>query len=124
MVQFNRNYFLAFCLLLFTEVFIALYVNDTFIRPYFGDYLVVLLIYCFVLSFLVYSKWKIAFCVLLFAFTVEFLQYLDCITLLGLQDNKLARVVIGTSFSWHDVLSYVFGYLTIVGFEYYTTRKN
>ncbi|HPW98047.1 MAG TPA: DUF2809 domain-containing protein [Flavobacterium sp.] len=117
MFKFNQNYFIAFSLLLFTEIFIALYVNDSFIRPYFGDYLVVILIYCFVMSILVFSKWKTAFYVLFFAFVVEFLQYLDCIKELGLQNNKFAKIIIGTSFSWHDVLCYILGYFTIVGFE-------
>jgi hypothetical protein len=124
MFKFNRYYFLGFIALLLIEIFIALYVNDNFIRPYFGDYLVVILIYCFLMSFLAFSKWKIAFYVLLFAFAVEFLQYIDFITFLGLHDNKLARVVIGTSFAWHDMLAYFFGYLSIVGFEYFAKRKN
>lgn len=124
MIQFNRKYFLLFCLLFLTEVLIALYMNDSFIRPYFGDYLVVILIYCFLKSFLSFSKYKVAFFVLLFAFTVEFLQYLDCITFLGLQDYKIARIVLGTSFSWHDMLAYFFGYLSIVLVEFYICKNN
>lgn len=122
MFKFNRHYFSAFCILFLLEVMIALYINDDFIRPYFGDYLVVILIYCFLKSFSSFSKYNVAFFVLLFAFTVELLQYLDCITFLGLQDYKIARIVLGTSFSWHDMIAYFFGYLSIVLIEYYYDR--
>ena len=39
-------------LLLFTEVMIALFVHDKFIRPYVGDVLVVICIYTFVRIFI------------------------------------------------------------------------
>lgn len=41
-------YAIAFVLLLVTEVLIALFVRDRFIRPYGGDILVTVLICCFV----------------------------------------------------------------------------
>ena len=43
----NRlTYFLIFCGLLATEIVIALFVNDAFVRPYVGDMLVTLLLCC------------------------------------------------------------------------------
>ncbi len=122
---FNKKYFLFFLLLFLIEVGIALYINDNFIRPYFGDYLVVFLVYCFVMSFVEWNKFKIAFGVLLFAFTVEFLQYIDFVTVVGLQKNRLARTVIGTSFAIEDLLLYFLGYLTIISLEkYFSKSKN
>ena len=47
--------------------------------------------------------------VLLFAFGVETLQYLNIVDKLGLQNSKIARTVIGTSFSWIDILTYIIG---------------
>ena len=41
-------YAIAFVLLFLTEVYIGLYVRDRFIRPYFGDVLVVILLGCLV----------------------------------------------------------------------------
>ncbi|MFN3755086.1 DUF2809 domain-containing protein [Flavobacterium sp.] len=116
MLHFNKTYFLLTIFLFVIEVCIALFVHDNFIRPYFGDVLVVILIYCFVKSFLKASVIKTAIGVLLFAFLVETLQYFAIIEILGLQDNRLARTVIGTSFAWEDILAYIFGIaLVIVG---------
>ena len=114
MLHFNKNYFLLTILLFLIEVCIALFVHDNFIRPYFGDVLVVILIYCFVKSFLNVSVIKAAIAVLLFAFLVETLQYFAIIEILGLQDNKLARTVIGTSFAWEDILAYIVGIVIVI----------
>lgn len=108
-IQFNLTYFLLFVLLFIIEVMIALYVHDDFIRPFFGDFLVVILIYCFVKAFMNVPVFKAAFGVLVFSFVVEFLQYFHFIKIIGLEDNKLARIVLGTSFSWWDLVFYVLG---------------
>lgn len=108
-LKFNKTYFILFILLFIVEVLIALYVHDNFVRPFVGDVLVVILIYCFILSFFKFSKIKTIIFVLLFAFGVEFLQYLNFIQIIGLEKNKLARTVLGNSFAVEDLLCYVFG---------------
>lgn len=45
-------YAICFLLLFLTEVYIALYVHDDFIRPYIGDMLVTMLICCFCRMFI------------------------------------------------------------------------
>ena len=107
--QFNSKYFIAFIILLITEILIALYVNDKIIRPYLGDLLVVILIYCFIKSFFPTPVMKTAIAVLLFACTIETLQYFDLVQKLGLQDSKAARIIIGSAFEWKDMLAYVAG---------------
>ena len=114
MFTFNKNYFLFFALVFVTEVLIALYVHDDFVRPYLGDVLVVILIYCFVKSFVRLVVWMAAVAVLAFAFGVEICQYLNLVEQLDLQDSKLARTVIGTSFSWLDLLTYIIGIAIVV----------
>lgn len=42
----RRWYALAFGLLLLLEALIAVFVHDRFVRPYLGDVLVVVLLYC------------------------------------------------------------------------------
>ena len=116
-IQFNKRYFLLFLLLFVIEILIALYVHDTFIRPYFGDVLVVILIYCFVLSFLIVSKIKTSICVLLFAFGIELTQYFNLVQHLGLQKCKLANVVMGNSFSVQDLACYVAGIVSVILIE-------
>lgn len=117
MFQFNRNYFILTILLFLTEIAIAMYVHDDFIRPYFGDFLVVILLYCFVKSFVKVSVLVAASLVLIFSFAIEIAQYFNMVEKLGLQHCKIARVVLGNSFAWMDLLSYVLGILTVIGIE-------
>ncbi len=108
-LTFNKYYFALAVLLFVTEVLIALYVHDAIIRPYFGDFLVVILIYCFVKVFVVSPLLPTLIGVLLFAYLIEFLQYLQLVKVLGLQNNAFARTVIGTTFQWGDILMYTLG---------------
>jgi hypothetical protein len=117
MFTFNKKYFLLFLLVFATEVLIALYVHDDFVRPYLGDVLVVILIYCFVKSFVNLKVWMAAVAVLAFAFGVEVCQYFNLVEKLNLQHSKLARTVIGTSFSWWDMLTYVVGIAVVLAVE-------
>ena len=111
----NRNdtfigsrWFYAICFagLFVVETLIALFVRDAFIRPYMGDVLVVILIYCFVRMFITRPLRWLPLWIFLFACCIETLQYLQLVTLLGLQNCTLARVVLGTSFSWWDIVCY------------------
>ncbi len=114
MFTFNKNYFGFFLLFFVVETLIALYINDSFVRPFFGDVLVVILIYCFVKSFVKLPVVTTAIAVLLFAFLIEFLQYLNIVETLHLEKNKIARTVIGTSFSWEDLLCYIVGIAIVI----------
>lgn len=107
--RFSLRYFILTIVLFITEVLIALYLNDPFIRPYVGDFLVVILIYCFVRSFIQARVLPVALAVLAFAYLVETLQYLNIVKHLGLSHSRLANVVIGNHFSWEDMLAYTLG---------------
>jgi len=50
-IKFNWYYFVLTILLLGLEILIALFAHGSIIRPYIGNLLVVILIYCFVKSF-------------------------------------------------------------------------
>ena len=114
MLTFNRIYFLLAFFLLLTEVLIGLYMHDTLIRPYGGDFLVVILLYCMVKSFADTSVFTTACCVLLFAYAVEISQYFHLVSLLGLQNSPLAVMLMGTSFSFTDMLVYTLGILLVI----------
>lgn len=122
MLTFNKNYFGLFLLFFVIETSIALYINDSFIRPFFGDVLVVILVYCFVKSFVKLPVLKSAVAVLIFAFLIEFLQYLNIVETLQIE-NKIARTVLGTSFSWMDMLCYVVGIAMVIGVEKFGLKK-
>lgn len=123
MFRFDRGYFVLTALIFLIEVWIALYVRDRFVRPYFGDVLVVILLYCFIRSFLSWRVWRVTVGVLLFAFLIEFLQYLNIVDRLGLSDSIIASTVIGTSFAWHDMLAYVAGAMLVAVGEYLRRRQ-
>ena len=89
MLTFNKNYFGFSILIFFIEILIALYINDSIVRPYFGDVLLVILMYCFLKSFLKLSVLTVAIAVLIFSFTIEFLQYLNIVATLSLEKSKI-----------------------------------
>lgn len=124
MFKFHKGYFCAMLILFVIEVLIALYVRDNFIRPYFGDVLVVILIYCFVKSFFDLPYFATAIGVLLFSFFVEWTQYMNFIGVIGLEKNRLARTVLGNSFAWHDIIAYSAGAVAIILFEKYLNPHN
>lgn len=111
---FNRRYFVLALALFVIEVLIALYVSDRFIRPYGGDYLVVILLYCAVKSVLNLPSQIVAAGVLLFSYCIEVLQFYRLVDRLGLSGNKLAKTVIGYGFSWWDILAYTLGIVTVL----------
>ena len=119
--RFRLNYFLVFLLLFLVEVCIALFVRDRFVRPYLGDVLVVILLYCFLRSFVTIKARTAAAGVLLFALVIETLQYFRAVELLGLQGNKIAATVLGSQFDWKDVLAYIVGIIAVL---YFDNRKN
>ena len=117
MLTFNKNYFIPAVLIFIIEILIALFVTDKIVRPYAGDVLVVILIYCFIKSFLDLPVLPLAISVLLFAFSIELLQYLRIVEKLGLKDSVVARTVIGTWFEWIDLVAYLAGTLIVLGME-------
>lgn len=113
-LRFSWRFLLAFCSLFMIEVLIAVFIHDDFIRPFIGDMLVILLMYSFVGIFLKGPTNWICAALLLFAYLVEGAQALRLVERLGLQDNTLARIVIGTTFDWKDLLAYTVGAALIV----------
>lgn len=117
MFTFRPKYGLLTIVFFIIEVLIALYVNDSFIRPFFGDYLVVFLVYCFAFIF-----WNTHFVivstgVLLFCYLIETLQYFHFVHYMGWEKHKIIAIVLGTGFSWYDILAYTLGFFTILFVE-------
>lgn len=109
MTCFRPSYFYWTIGLFLVEVLIALFVHDGIIRPLVGDVLVVILIYCFIRAF-----WRIKVNVtiagvFLFACVVEGLQFIHIVDRLGLSQNKVASIIIGTAFDWKDIVAYAIG---------------
>ena len=102
-------YAAAFCLLFLTEVGIALFVHDTFIRPYVGDALVTVLLCCLFRAVIPEGVPALPVYVFAFAALVEIAQYFDVVKLLGLENSTIISTVVGRTFSWADVICYAVG---------------
>lgn len=107
------RYLGAFLVLLCIELFIGIYVHDRFIRPYAGDMLVVILIYTFLRSLYPYGMKNMIWYVFLFALSVEILQYFHLGRLLGLEQYRLAMIILGSTFDVGDILCYFTGCLLV-----------
>jgi len=114
LLKFDRVYFVLAVLILVAEINIAVFAHDRIIRPYVGDVLVVILIYCTVKSFFDSPVLSTALSVLAFSFVIESLQYLNVVHRLGLQDSQIATTIIGTSFAWMDIFAYIIGILIVL----------
>ena len=112
-------YIVAFFVLLVIEIMIGLYVRDAFIRPYGGDILVTALLCC--LARAIYPKLSPAVPVFIFACAVEFTQWLELAKLLGVE-GTLIGVIIGSSFSWIDIICYGGGCLAFAAIEWGCAR--
>lgn len=111
-MRLNLTMLFAAIALFVIEVIIATKLNDyTFIRAYFGDFLVVILVYCAVKAFWNVEATRLAIGVFAFAVVVELAQLFHVADVLQL--TGWARVVVGTSFSFHDVLMYAAGCVTV-----------
>jgi len=108
-IGLSSRYLWAFLILFVVIVLIAVFVPGGFIRWHFGDILIVILIYCFIKSFIRNRlKWLPVY-IFVFAVLVEILQYFNLVGLLGLEDFEIARIVIGTTFDVWDIVMYFVG---------------
>ena len=110
--------------LLAIEVAIALYVRDRFVRPFIGDALVVVLIYCAV-GAVVDLRPRVAVAgVLVFACGVEVAQWLGLAQRLPLEHLPALRVALGTHFDPLDFVAYGAGAIAVLCAEHWASRVN
>lgn len=108
------NKYLILTLLLFEiEVYIALYVHDAFVRPFFGDFLAVLFVYAGLRIFPRSTPLPVAWLSVGIAYFLELLQYIHFLDFTGLKRYRVLAVLIGSSFSWWDILAYTAGFVVI-----------
>ncbi|EMB9233006.1 DUF2809 domain-containing protein [Vibrio alginolyticus] len=108
-LQFSAKNGLKSLVCFITLVVIALYVRDSFIRPTFGDVLVVVWLYYFLASlFSMPVNWLVSLVVLI-AFAVELGQLLQVAVWLGIESSSPLAVILGATFDWKDLLAYSIG---------------
>ena len=116
-------YCVMFFILLAFEIFIALYVHDDFIRPYVGDILAVIVVYCLVRIFIPIKKNGLPLFVFILAAGVEALQYFNFAAVLGLEEKSFASIVLGTVADIKDVGCYAVGCVILEIWEILYQRK-
>jgi len=116
-MRFNKTYGAITLFLFIIETLIAIYIKTGFIRHTFGDFLCVILLYCFFKTFIANHHFKVAISVLIIAFTIEFLQLTDYLKLFNLQNNNLAKIILGSTFEISDLVAYMLGILTAIAIE-------
>ncbi len=102
-------YLIAFLVLLFTEILIGAFVHDAFVRPYVGDVLVVILIYCLIRIVKPTGIKLLPLYVFIFALIVELLQLAKIVDLIGIPHDSIVAIMVGTSFSFIDIICYAVG---------------
>ena len=118
------TYTLIFILLLLAEILIGAFVNDSFIRPYVGDVLVVMLICAALRIFFTEKPKLLPLYTTLFAVSVEVLQYFDFVRLLGLEDNKIISIALGRTFDIKDIICYIAGGIIFFAAEQIRRKAN
>jgi len=108
---------IAFIFLLIIEIGIALFVNDTIIRPYIGDVLVIILMYTLIRGIVYKSIKYLPAYLFFFALIVELAQYYRVLNMLHLQDNEIISTIIGASFDVKDILCYLIAAVILVIWE-------
>lgn len=117
-------FFLLFLIFTIVEVLIAIFVNDNFIRPYIGDMLVVVVIYCFIRMFLPERIKLLPLYIFFFAAAIEILQYINFVKLLGLQKNKIFSIMLGSTFDIKDIICYAAGCILLFAVEAINSKSS
>ncbi|PNQ54139.1 DUF2809 domain-containing protein [Vibrio agarivorans] len=107
--RFSMNNLIKSCAILVSMVVIALYVRDSFIRPTFGDVLVVMWLYYLIASVIhMPAKW-LSILVISLAFFIEFAQLIQVIAWFDIAPSSPVAIIFGATFDWKDLLAYCVG---------------
>jgi hypothetical protein len=117
MPAYRTQYLLLAILLLLLEIIIGAHVHDRFIRPYAGDFLITIFLYCLAQSVVRRPVGPVLAVVLLLSYLIEVSQRFHLVSQLGLAHSQLARLVLGSAFSWADMLAYTLGALLVLAVE-------
>lgn len=107
---------IIFILVFLIEIIIAVFIHDKFIRPYIGDILVIILIYFFIKSIKDEIKYLPIY-VFLFSVLIEIGQYFNMVKVLGVENIRFFRVLLGSTFDWRDIICYGVGCTVLLFYE-------
>lgn len=112
-----------FFILFLIEYYIARHVHDQIIRPYIGDLLVVLVIYCFVRMFIPKKYPFLPLAIFIFSALVEGTQALHLTEHIKALDHRIFRIILGSTFDLKDMGCYFVGCVLLGIFEYWRGWK-
>lgn len=115
----NFKYFKAFIFVFAIELLLLF--TKGFLRHTFGDYLVAILMYCFIKSFIQLSNSTVAILVLCIAFGIEFLQLTQLQETALFKSLPFIKTILGTNFDILDLFAYILGVGTITILDTHST---
>ena len=110
-------------MVLCVELFIAVRVHDSFVRPYLGETLAVALVYLALRAATRLGVISAAASAFGIAVVIEFGQLIGILGILGLEGSAVARTVLGTGYDPHDFIAYAAGALAAVALELCRNRN-
>ena len=113
LLKFNPIYLILTVAILLTEIAIAFFIKDGFIRFTVGDYLASILVYCSIKTVIKMRPITAAIIALTISFCIEFAQLINLLDILNLRSNKIASIILGSHFSIEDLIAYTLGIISI-----------
>ena len=96
-----------FASVLAIEVLIALFVHDSFVRPYLGDVLAVICVYFAFRIIFINKPYFLSIFATFFAFLVELIQMTNLSEIFG--KGSVFSIIVGGTFDLKDLLCYFVG---------------
>lgn len=118
----NRIFIVPTLIVLCFEILIATALKTTFLRPVFGDFLVVVLIYFLIRIFSQVASLKLGIGVFTFACLIEVGQLIGVLRHLGIQQTTTTDLTVGSTFDWMDIVAYFLGILTALAIDWFWLR--
>jgi hypothetical protein len=115
MIKFKKNYFLLFIIVFVLELFIEK--STGFIRYTLGDFFAVILLYALIRSFINIKYTSAGFTALIIAYFIEFIQLFNLSHFYPEKYKYALQIIIGTSFSFGDLLAYSLGIILTILIE-------
>ena len=115
----KRVVYLTIAIVLFlVEFWIERNFQQGFIRYYLGDYLVAILLYTLFMCICLPRYFPAAMAVLFACYVTEAFQWMDILSMLHIKKTRVTNILLGSTFSWTDILCYTMGVLTVFFVEF------
>lgn len=93
-----------------------------FLRATVGDFVVVLFLYTMARTVIPTKLRILPLLIFLFALTVEVLQAVDVLGLLGIT-NETVQIAVGSVFDWGDIVAYALGCVVAAGVDWLIRKR-